>query len=116
MRRLLIDENLPFSLGNRINRDFIHASQIADQASDSLLWQHARDNDWIVLTRDTDFFDRLLIHGAPLKVIWIRLGNLRKHDLLEIIHRRWLTIEERIESYDLVEVYPDRLEALIFPD
>ncbi len=115
MKRLLIDENLPFSIGARIGVDYIHASQIAEQASDSLLWQHARENDWVVLTRDTDFFDRLMRHGPPPKVIWIRLGNIRKNDLLDILEERWPIIERRIHSYDLVEMYADRLEAISFP-
>lgn len=115
MKRLLIDENLPFSLGVRLGLDYIHASQIAEQASDSLLWKWAREHDYVVLTRDTDFFDRLLRHGPPPKVIWIRLGNIRKNDLLRVIEARWPAIEQQILSHDLVEIYADHLEALTFP-
>ena len=115
MKRILIDENLPFSLGVKLGADYIHASQIADQASDTLLWEQARKNDWIVLTRDTDFFDRLLVHGTPPKVIWIRLGNLRKADLLNIMEERWPSILKLIRSHDLIEVYGDRLESMNFP-
>jgi predicted nuclease of predicted toxin-antitoxin system len=114
MKRLLIDENLPYSLGARLGVDYIHASQIADQASDSLLWQQARAKDWVVLTRDTDFFDRLLLYGPPPKVIWVRLGNVRKNELLKILSERWPIIEQRIHSNDLVEVYPEHLETLSF--
>ena len=78
MSRLLIDENLPFSLVRLLSVDCVHASEIAAQASDTVLWNTARKNSWMVLTRDTDFFDRLLLHGAPPKVIWVRLGNVRK--------------------------------------
>jgi len=115
VKRLLIDENLPFSLGVRLGLGYIHASQIAEQASDSLLWQWARENDYVVLTRDTDFFDRLLRHGPPPKVIWIRLGNIRKNDLLRVMEARWPAIEQQIRSHDLVEIYADHLEALTFP-
>ena len=114
MNRILIDENLPFSVGLRLGEDFIHASRIAAQASDSLLWQYARERDWIVLTRDTDFFDRLLVHGAPPKVIWVRLGNIRKTELVELLENRWPLIKKLIQSNDLVEVYPEHLEALSF--
>ena len=116
MKRLLIDENLPFSLGVRLGVDYIHASRIAEQATDTLLWQTARENDWIVLTRDTDFFDRLLRHGVPPRVIWIRLGNVRKSDLLRIVEERWPAIQQLVQANDLIEVYADRLEALSFPD
>ena len=80
-----------------------------------MLWQQACENDWIILTRDADFFDRLLIHGPPPKVVWVRLGNLRKKDLIETLVGRWPSIENQLKSYDLIEVYTDRLEALSFP-
>jgi len=69
MSRLLIDENLPFSLVRQLDVDCLHASEIAAQASDSLLWKTARANNWIIVTRDIDFFDRLLVKGAPRKVV-----------------------------------------------
>ena len=115
MNRLLIDENLPFSLGSRLGVDYIHAPQIAEQASDSLLWQQARENDWVVLTRDTDFFDRLLVRGTPPKIVWVRLGNVRKNDLLRMLEDRWPAVQKLLKLHDLVEVYSDRLEALSFP-
>jgi len=115
MSRLLIDENLPFSLVRLLSVDCVHASEIAAQASDTLLWNTARQNNWMVLTRDTDFFDRLLVHGAPPKVIWVRLGNVRKNALIELLLSRWPAMQLLLETNDLVEVYHDRLEALSFP-
>lgn len=115
MTRFLIDENLPRAIRDVIGDASIHASEIAPQASDTLLWNHARERDWIILTRDTDFFDRLLLFGSPPKVIWVRLGNLRKTELVETIGSRWEAILNLIEAADMVEIHPDRLEALRFP-
>lgn len=116
MKRFLIDENLPFVLGQRLGVDYVHATEVDSQASDSILWDYAKKHDLFVLTRDTDFFDRLLLHGPPPKVVWVRLGNLRKQDLMRTLEARWSTIQKRLESADLIEVYPDRLEALSFTD
>ncbi len=115
MSRLLIDENLPFSLVRLLDADCLHASEIAAQASDSLLWKTARENKWMILTRDTDFFDRLLVHGAPPKVIWVRMGNIRKNALIELLTQRWPAVQQLLGSNDLVEMHLDRLEALSFP-
>ena len=60
-------------------------------------------------------FDRLLVHGAPPKVIWVRLGNVRKNALIELLLSRWPAMQLLLETNDLVEVYHDRLEALSFP-
>jgi len=114
VKRLLIDENLPFALGRRLGVDYIHATEVESRASDSILWEYARGHDLCVLTRDTDFFDRLLLHGPPPKVVWVRLGNLRKRDLIVALEDRWSTIQQHLERSDLIEVYPDRLEALGF--
>jgi len=115
MSRLLIDENLPFTLVRLLDTDCLHVSEIAAQASDSLLWKTARENNWIVLTRDTDFFDRLLVHGAPPKVVWVRLGNIRKNALIELLIKRWPVVQQLLEANDLVEIHLDRLEGLSFP-
>lgn len=59
-----------------------------NEAADAELWVYARDNDYLIVSKDTDFRNRSVIHGYPPKVIWLRLGNcstntfeqnLRKH-------------------------------------
>lgn len=114
VKRFLIDENLPFVLGHRLGVDYVHATEVESQASDSILWDYAKRHDLFVITRDTDFFDRLLLYGPPPKVVWVRLGNLRKQDLIRALEDRWLNIQMRLEGADLIEVHPDRLEALTF--
>jgi predicted nuclease of predicted toxin-antitoxin system len=39
------------------------------------LWNFARENDFLIVTKDVDFSDRSALFGYPPKVIWIRLGN-----------------------------------------
>ncbi len=67
----------------------IHVKTIGlDTATDTELWDYARDNNYFIVSKDTDFRNRSVIHGYPPKVIWIRIGNcstsaveynLRKH-------------------------------------
>jgi len=78
VKHLLIDGNLPLSLAKFLPVGCSHATDIGRQPTDSLLWSHARERDWTILTRDPDFFDRIMLHGPPPKVIWVRLGNIRK--------------------------------------
>ena len=73
---------------------------------------HARECDWTVLTRDTDFFDRIMLQGPPPKVIWVRLGNIRKADLESLLIRLWPAILNLLCDADLVEVHPTSLEAV----
>ena len=111
---LLIDENLPYQLGPTLSETYVHASRIADQATDSQLWTVARENNWVVITKDTDFFDRLLLYGPPPRVIWVRLGNLRRKDLLQDLSKRWMQIQEAIQQHHLVQIFPHHLEIMDF--
>lgn len=82
MNHLLIDENLPASLAATLPIPCSHATDLGKQPTDRQIWDYARERNWNIITRDTDFFDRLLLDGPPPKVIWVRLGN----DLQKIAH------------------------------
>jgi predicted nuclease of predicted toxin-antitoxin system len=82
VNHLLIDENLPASLAATLPIPCSHATDLGKQPTDRQIWDYARERNWNIITRDTDFFDRLLLDGPPPKVIWVRLGN----DLQKIAH------------------------------
>ena len=110
MNHLLIDENLPASLASLLPLSSSHATDLGKQPKDQQLWQHARERDWTILTRDADFFDRLMLDGPPPKVIWVRLGNIRKRDLEARLLHLWPRITEAILHADLIEIHPNSVE------
>lgn len=114
MIRFLIDENLPATLAARLPVPCMHATDLGDQPTDTFLWEYARSEGWSLLTKDTDFFDRLTLHGPPPKVVWLRTGNLRRTALEETIAAQMPQILTLLEDADLVEVHADRLESLKF--
>lgn len=68
----------------------------------------------MVITKDADFFDRLVLEGSPPKVVWVRTGNPRRAVLEAEIARLWPEIERLLSKSELVEIHADRLEALRF--
>ena len=52
--------------------DAVYATDFGPQPTDHELWSMARVKDLTILTRDADFFDRIIIEGPPPKVIWVR--------------------------------------------
>lgn len=112
MIHLLIDENLPSSLAQLLPVRTTHATDLFTQATDAQLWEIARENNWILLTRDTDFFDRIMLEGPPPKVIWVRLGNIRKAALQEILVKLWPAIYDLLADSELIQIHPHALEAL----
>ncbi|HQW28153.1 MAG: DUF5615 family PIN-like protein [Verrucomicrobiales bacterium] len=113
--RLLIDENLPATLADLFPVESYHATRFGRNPSDQELWKAAREQDLVILTRDTDFFDRLMIEGPPPKVVWVRLGNLRRRELEMVLVEMWPRIEGLLENADLIEIHPRVIETFQHP-
>jgi predicted nuclease of predicted toxin-antitoxin system len=77
--KLLFDQNLACRLVSHladICPDACHVSLAGlDRASDDEVWDYARANGFIIVTKDSDFDERSVLRGVPPKVIWLRLGN-----------------------------------------
>ena len=89
--KLLLDQNLSPRLVNRLASVYLDMSHVAlvglDRASDAEVWEYARANDYIIVTKDSDFNDMSLLRGAPPQIIWLRLGNCTT-DMVEQVLRR----------------------------
>jgi predicted nuclease of predicted toxin-antitoxin system len=83
---LLIDENLPATIVRECC-NFVHARSLGSRPTDGELWEIAKLKGLVVLTKDTDFFNRMVSEGPPPKVIWLRVGNMRRRDLEEFFKK-----------------------------
>jgi predicted nuclease of predicted toxin-antitoxin system len=77
--RLLFDENLARRLAGVLSDLYPGSFHIADcglrGASDAEIWQYAKDNGLVIVSKDSDFSQRSSLFGSPPKVIWLRIGN-----------------------------------------
>jgi predicted nuclease of predicted toxin-antitoxin system len=77
--RLLFDHNLSPRLVHRLADRYPDTSHVflvgSDRASDLTVWVYAQTNNYIIVTKDSDFSDVSVLRGFPPKVIWLRLGN-----------------------------------------
>jgi predicted nuclease of predicted toxin-antitoxin system len=77
--KLLFDENLSPKLPNRLSDLFpssLHVRDVGMKAMiDPIVWDYAKDNDLMIVSKDADMHDLSLVLGSPPKVIWLRLGN-----------------------------------------
>ncbi len=89
MKTFLVDENLPKTISFQGNCEILHVADLKRQMSDSEIWQYAKENNCIIITKDTDFYQRVVLYGAPPKIIWIRLGNMRRKQLEQKIYNMW---------------------------
>jgi len=87
--KLLFDQNLSNRLVGRLSDIYpesIHVREVGlSDADDLAIWQHANAHGYAIVSKDSDFQQRSLLHGAPPKFIWLRVGNCttkRIEDLL----------------------------------
>jgi predicted nuclease of predicted toxin-antitoxin system len=89
--KLFFDHNLSPRLVQRLADLYPDASHVAlvglERASDTAVWAYAQTNDFIIVTKDSDFNDLSVLRGFPPKVIWLQLGNCTTHDLETALRR-----------------------------
>jgi predicted nuclease of predicted toxin-antitoxin system len=88
--KLLFDHNLSPRLV-RLLSDLYSDSQHVfllemDQEDDRVIWDYALQNDYAIVTRDSDYSDLSLVRGFMPKVGWLRRGN-SSTSTIEIILR-----------------------------
>jgi predicted nuclease of predicted toxin-antitoxin system len=64
--------------------------------SDENVWEYARANGFIIVSKDSDFQQRSLLYGHPPKLVWLRTGNCTRQQLIQLI----TTHEQDIRALD----------------
>ncbi len=85
--RFLIDAQLPPALARWIESQGYSAEHVADialaEASDTAIWDYAKRHGAVIVTKDEDFAVRRTLNTSGPAVVWIRLGNTTKSQLLQ---------------------------------
>ena len=89
--KLLFDENLSPKLPRLLTDlfpDSLHVRDVGMKAADDpIVWDYAKDNDLIIVSKDADMHDLSLVFGNPPKVIWLQLGNCSTRQVEELLRR-----------------------------
>lgn len=106
--RFLVDQQLPPVLAERLRaagHDAVHVRDLGlSAAPDTAIWNEARRDNAVVISRDEDFV-ALTRRPGGARVIWIRLGNCTNASLLAAVEANWAEILGRLEAGDtLVEL------------
>jgi predicted nuclease of predicted toxin-antitoxin system len=110
--KLLLDENLSRRIVPFLQTNFPGSSQVAliglESASDSEIWQYAKEHDFVIVSRDSDFQERSLVAGHPPQVIWLKIPNRSKTVVLNILLEHQAEIEQALVEQNLacVEISP----------
>ena len=95
--KLLFDQNLSPRLVNRLSDLYPDSNHVyplgIDRVADREVWEYARREGYLVVTKDADFSDLCMLLGFPPKVIWIRRGNCKTSDIEMLLRHHYPDIE-----------------------
>ena len=84
--RFIVDAQLPAALARWLAANGHAADHVADigldAAPDTAIWDHALATGATIITKDGDFARRKLLATVSPCVVWLRLRNTRRRQLL----------------------------------
>ena len=107
--RFLIDAQLPPALARWIVAQGFVAEHVADTgletASDRIVWNHASAVGAVIITKDEDFAQRRAMVVEGPAIVWMRVGNARRNEVLRSFASALPAVIEALARGDtLVEI------------
>ncbi|MDR2971025.1 MAG: DUF5615 family PIN-like protein [Bacteroidales bacterium] len=108
--KILLDANISYKLVNKLKPVFGECNHVDliglnIPAQDIDIWEYARNNGYLIITKDGDFLNLLEIKGFPPKVILLKTGNNSSKALMELLINIKPMIEELEKNeYGLLEI------------
>ncbi|MEP6701228.1 MAG: DUF5615 family PIN-like protein [Bacteroidota bacterium] len=112
MPDFLIDANLPFKINIWQSERFIHVADLNPCWDDKSIWEYAKTNRLIIISKDKDFLMQQIIKGSPPKIVHIKFGNLQLNDFIRTIEKCWQEVELLLANHNLINIYSERIEAI----
>lgn len=96
--KLLLDENLSDRIINKIIDLYPNSKHVKTlsltNTDDALIWEYAKANSFVIVSKDSDFHQRSLLYGHPPKFIYLRIGNSPTSKIVQILRDNFVTIAQ----------------------
>ena len=94
--KLLLDENLSDKIVRKIIDLYPKSAHVKNLAlnntDDEIIWEYAKKNDFAIVSKDADFYQRSLLYGHPPKFVYLRIGNSSTAKIVQILRDSFDTI------------------------
>ena len=91
--KLLLDENLSDRIIHRIIDLYPNSEHLKTlgliNTDDGLIWKYAKANDFVIVSKDSDFHQRSLVYGHPPKFIYLRIGNCPTSKIMQLLRNNF---------------------------
>jgi predicted nuclease of predicted toxin-antitoxin system len=61
-------------------------------SDDPVVWQYAKENRLIIVSKDSDLHQRSFVLGHTPKLVWVRLGNCSTSDVERLLRTSFSAI------------------------
>jgi predicted nuclease of predicted toxin-antitoxin system len=93
----LFDENLSPKLVNLLANDFPNSNHVEllklRGTTDTTLWDLAKQQNYIIVSKDNDLRQRVFLLGPPLKVIWLSVRNAGTSEIARLLKQHLSVIK-----------------------
>ena len=109
--KLLLDQNISHKLVKELDKLYPQSNHVyllgLYKSTDDEVWNYARNNNFTIVTQDSDFNERSLIYGYPPKVIWIKSGNTSTQHIKNLLvkHKKDIELFEEDKSQGCLIIY-----------
>ena len=94
--KLLLDENLSDRIIHKIVDLYADSEHVKTlgliNIDDAVIWEHAKANGFVIVSKDSDFHQRSLLYGHPPKFVYLRIGNSPTSKIVQILRDNFNTI------------------------
>lgn len=107
--KFLVDAQLPYLLATWLRDkglEAVHTDDLpaGDETDDQEIRFFADANNYIVITKDSDFRNSYFLYKSPRKMLLITTGNIKNKTLLDLFRLNIHEITRLFEFYDFVEM------------
>lgn len=99
--KLLLDENLSDRIIPQIIDLYSNSAHVKTlkltNTDDVVIWEYAQANNFVIVSKDSDFHQRSLLYGQPPKFIYLRIGNCPTSKIVQIMR----------ENFDIISQFRD---------
>lgn len=104
--KIWIDAQLPPTLANWLTDSFdLESTALRDlelrDAQDIEIFEAARAENAVIMTKDSDFVDLVCRLGAPPQILWLTCGNVTNRNLRQVLTT---TLERLHQGEAVIEI------------
>jgi predicted nuclease of predicted toxin-antitoxin system len=96
--KLLLDENLSDRIIHKIANLYPDSAHVKTlgllNTDDVIIWDYAKANAFVIVSKDSDFHQRSLLYGHPPKFIYLRIGNSPTSKIVQTLRNDFHTITQ----------------------